>query len=136
MPLLRTYRVFISHAWHRGEHYRRIVEWLDAAPHFKWENLSVPEHDPVDNDALDKELRDEMRPADVFVILAGMYVAHSEVIAFELKWARILGKPIVAIRPQGNIVLPADVQRQADIIVGWNSASVVQAIRDYALAAA
>jgi hypothetical protein len=74
-----------------------------------------------------------MRPAHVFVIIAGMYAAHSAVIAFELKWARIFGKPIVAVCPRGNERLPADVQRQANVIVGWSGASVVQAIRDYAL---
>ena len=135
MPALRNYGVFISHAWHRDEHYWRVVQWLDEAPNFAWTNLSVPEHDPVSNEALDKELRDEMRPADVFVILAGMYAARSTVIAFELKWARILGKPIVAVRPHGNVRLPADVQRQAKAIVGWTSASIIQAIRDHALTA-
>lgn len=133
MPAVRLYKVFISHAWHRGEHYERIVEWLDAAPNFVWENLSVPEHDPVDNDALDKELRDEMRPAHVFLIVAGMYAAHSNIIAFELKWARIFGKPIVGIRPRGNERLPAEIQRQAHAIVSWNSASVVSAIRQHSL---
>jgi hypothetical protein len=34
MPSLRTYDLFISHAWSYGEDYYRIVEMLDAAPNF------------------------------------------------------------------------------------------------------
>lgn len=53
MPLLRSYRIFISHAWHRSEHYSRVVGWLNDAMHFRWENLSVPEHAPVPVETLD-----------------------------------------------------------------------------------
>lgn len=133
MPRLRLYRVFISHAWHRGEHYNRVVRWLDEAANFDWENLSVPEHDPVDNDELERELRDQMRPADVFVILAGMYAAHSEVIDFELKWARILARPIIGVKPWGNERVPAAIQRAAREVVNWNGSSIVSAIRRHAV---
>jgi hypothetical protein len=135
VPGLRLYRVFISHAWHRGEHYERVVRWLDEAPNFRWENLSVPEADPIHSEAdLDYELRNQMRNADVFLILAGMYVAHSEVIAFELRFARRIGKPILAVKPWGNQVMPVIVQAGAAAVVNWNGASIVQAIRQFAVA--
>lgn len=44
---MATYNLFISHAWHRNEHYNRIVEWLDNSI-ILWRNYSVPEHDPLD----------------------------------------------------------------------------------------
>ena len=47
MPQLRTYRVFISHAWHRSADYYRVEQFLSQALFFRWENLSVPEHDPL-----------------------------------------------------------------------------------------
>jgi hypothetical protein len=53
MPALRTYRVFISHAWAYSDDYRRIVQFLNDAPNFAWENLSVPEHDPVVDDEVE-----------------------------------------------------------------------------------
>ena len=71
MPILRRYRVFISHVWNYGDDYWRVVRFLDEAPYFQWENLSVPEHDPVTTEDLAKELRNQMRPADVFLIIAG-----------------------------------------------------------------
>ena len=24
-----TYNIFISHAWHRSEHYKKVIKWLD-----------------------------------------------------------------------------------------------------------
>jgi hypothetical protein len=134
MPALRKYKVFISHAWHRSEHYQTLVDWFDDAPHFDWTNLSVPEHEPVSNATLEYELRNQMRPADVFVILSGMYAAHSEVIDFELKFARMIGSPIIGVRPWGSQMIPAAIQRAATEMVGWNSGSIVRAIRAHARA--
>jgi hypothetical protein len=128
MPILRTYRVFISHAWHRSEHYERVRQWLDEAANFRWENRSVPEHDPLRGD-LEKDLRDQMRDVDVFLILAGMYASHSDWIEFELNWARIMARPILGIKPWGNINMPASVQSAAKEIVNWNSVSIIDAIR-------
>jgi hypothetical protein len=107
---------------------------LDGAPNFTWQNLSVPRHDPILNsEELTKQLNNQMRPADIFVILAGMYVAHSDWIQYEINFARRIGRPILGIRPWGNTVLPVAVQNGADEIVGWNSPSIVSAIRRLAL---
>ena len=38
MPELKTYDVFISHAWTYNSDYYRLVEMLDKAPNFKWRN--------------------------------------------------------------------------------------------------
>lgn len=59
MPTLRTYSVFICHDWEYSDEYNRVCELLNDAPHFLWENYSVPEHEPLDtNDMLEKNLRD------------------------------------------------------------------------------
>jgi MTH538 TIR-like domain (DUF1863) len=134
MPNLRTYNIFISHAWDYNDDYYRIASWLDEAPNFIWKNLSVPEHDPILNsDQLASQLHDQMRPSHVFIILAGMYVSHSDWIQYEINFARRIGRPIVAIRPWGNVATPTSVQNGADEIVGWNSASIIDAIRRWAL---
>lgn len=133
MALLKTYRVFISHAWHYSADYLRVVQFLDAAPRFRWMNLSVPEHDPLSMHDLAYELRNQMRPADVFIIIAGMYVNHSESIDFEMSFARRIGHPIIALWPRGNVRMPLSIQRAATAFVGWSTASIVGAIRQYAL---
>src|SRR5215211_7013646 len=133
MARLRTYRLFISHAWEYGADYSRVVRFLDEAPNFSWENLSVPEHDPLSMRNLDYELRNQMRPADAFIIIAGMYVNHSDSIDFEMSFARRIGRPIIALWPRGSMRMPVSIQRAAVAFVGWNGASIVRAIRRYAL---
>ena len=133
MPALRTYTVFICHDWEYGDDYYRICDFLNEARNFRWRNLSVPQHEPLDNnDMLQKNLRDQIRPADVVLVLAGMYAAHSGAMDFEMLFARRIGKAIIGIKPWGNVQLPLAVLRQADTIVGWNGDSIVSAIRHYA----
>jgi len=134
MPALRTYNIFISHAWEYHDDYYRLEEFLKEAPNFQWKNLSVPRHDPILNtEELAKELHNQMRPAHAFLILSGMYVSHSDWIQYEINFARRIGRPIIGIRPWGNQLLPVAVQNGADEVVGWNSASIVDAIRRRAL---
>jgi hypothetical protein len=133
MPYLRTYNLFISHAWDYNEDYYRLIELLNAAPNFEWKNLSVPEHDPLPTDRLQYDLRGQMRDAHAFLILGGMYVAHSDWIDFEISFARRIGRPIIGIRPWGSERIPAAIQNAATEIVGWNTDSIVSAIRRRAL---
>jgi hypothetical protein len=134
MPTLRVYKVFISHAWSYNDDYYRIEKWLNEAPNFLWTNLSVPKHDPIANgEQLSKELNNQMRPAEAFIILAGMYVSHSAWIQYEINFARRIGRPIIGIRPWGSTLVPKAVQDGSDEIVGWNRDSIVAAIRNHAL---
>lgn len=130
MPALRTYTVFICHDWEYSGEYTRICKFLERAPYFRWVNLSVPEHDPLDtDDMLQKNLRDQIRPADVMLVLAGMYTARSEWMDWEMAFARRVGKVIIGVKPWGNIQLPVVVQRNAYEIVSWNTTAIVSAIR-------
>ena len=133
MARLRSYRIFISHAWGYSADYLRVVRFLDEAPNFRWENLSVPEHDPLSMQNLDYELRNQMRAADAFIIIAGMYVNHSNSIDFEMSFARRIGCPIIALELRGSRRLPVSIQRAAAAFVKWNGASLVSAIRQHAL---
>lgn len=133
MPSLRNYSVFICHDWEYSDEYTRVCALLDAAPNFIWKNLSVPEHDPLDtNDKLEKNLRDQIRPADVMLVLAGMYSARSGWMDWEMAFARRIGQRIIGVKPWGNVQLPQIVQKNADTIVGWNGNTIVTAIRQHA----
>ena len=133
MPALRDYRVFISHAWHRDEDYFRVKQMLDEAQNFSWRNYSVPEHDPLPDSKLAMNLRDQIRPVSIVVILAGMYVAHSDWIQREIDIAREMGKPIIGVKPWGAQVIPTAVSDAAREVVGWNTQSIVDAIRRHAI---
>ena len=136
MPHLKTYDVFISHAWTYHADYYRMEQFLNDAPRFRWRNYSVPEHDPLQvssTSALKEQLRRQIRPVNVVLILAGMYVAHSDWIQFEIDFARQLGKPMIGVRPWGHERLPAAVTSAVDEMVGWRTESIVGAIRRRAI---
>ena len=136
MPALKTYDLFISHAWTRNAEYDRLVKMLNEASNFKWRNYSVTKQDPLDvnNDAkLTAALKRQIRPVNCVLILAGMYVNHRKWIKKEIAIAQDLNKPIVGIKPWGQQRTPVEVQEAADIMVGWNTSSIVKAIRDYSI---
>jgi hypothetical protein len=135
MPYLRTYKLFISHAWHRDEDYFRVAEWLNSAPNFDWEDLSVPEHEAIDTKELGRtiqyHLHAYMRDACAFILCAGLYASHSEWIDYEVNFARRIGCPIIAVAPWGAQRLPR-AAAYADHTVS-RADSLVHAIRAYAL---
>lgn len=136
MPALRPYKLFISHAWRYNEDYNRLVHFLDGASNFDYENLSVPSHAGIaaDNtDELKRLLRNQMRPANVFLVIGGMYAAHSEWIDFEIDFSNYIGRPIIGVYPWGSERMPRVIQDAADVLVGWSTKTIVEAIRIYAL---
>ena len=140
MPQLKTYDLFISHAWKYGDEYDRLVDMLNEAPNFKWINHSCPEHDPaVDPDSeaeeekLIQELTNQIKPVNCVIILSGMYVAYSHWIQREIDIAVEYNKPIVGVKPWGAQRIPEAVQNVAKVIVGWQTDSIVDAIRRHSL---
>ena len=136
MPKLRRYRIFVSHAWRHNTNYYQLINRLKMAPNFLYSNYSVPQHDPVDannNRKLKEELRQQIRPVEVVIILSGMYVAYSDWIQFEIDYAQYLNKPILGIKPWGAQRMPQAVQNAADKVVGWNTPTIVTAIRRLAI---
>jgi hypothetical protein len=128
MPALYTYRIFVSHAWQYNEEYYRLIQYLDSAPNFSYANYSVPEHDPLaGGDVLGQNLRNQMIPVQVVLILAGVYATHSDWIQYEIDLAQQFGKPIVGIRPWGAERISSVVQKAAVEMVGWNTDSIVSA---------
>lgn len=134
MPELKNYRVFISHSWAYGDQYDRLVELLGDQPNFKWSDHSVPKDDPIHNATNASKLRDairrQMQGVHCVVILAGVYSTYSKWINEEIALAKELGKPIVAVEYWGAERTSQVVKSNADMVVGWNGASVVKAIRE------
>ena len=136
---MKTYNLFISHSWSYSDAYDRLVGLLNDRGYFRFRDYSVPRHDPIHGAGSDAQLRQAIRnhmaPCHVVLILAGIYATYSRWINIEIDLA--LGgfanaKPIVAIRPWGNERISEPVRQAADRIVGWNTESVVGAIRDLA----
>ncbi|MBA7585303.1 hypothetical protein ES708_27278 [subsurface metagenome] len=60
-------------------------------------------------------------------------MSYSEWIQTEINFASFLDKPIIGIKPWGSERIPSAVQEAAIEMVGWNTSSIIEAIRDYAL---
>ncbi len=74
-----------------------------------------------------------MALCQVVLILAGVYATYSKWINIEIDLATHLftnPKPIVAIKPWGSQRISSPVSLAADRIVGWNTESIVKAIRE------
>lgn len=128
----KTYNIFISHAWKYDEHYSKVVGWLNDSD-ITWKNYSVPQHDPADANntkKLKEALTAQINPTSAVLIIAGMYAAYSTWIDYEIDEAIRMGKTIVGIEPWGQERIPKKIQDNATKMVGWNSTSVIKAIKD------
>ena len=133
---MKNYHILISHSWDYNKHYEKICKWLDDAKYFTWTNYSVPLTKPLDvrsKQDLKEKLKNRISLCSCVIILSGMYVDYSEWIDFEIDAALEYNKPIIGVKPWGQERVPVKVQENADIMVGWNADSVIEAIRDYAL---
>ena len=133
---MATYNLFISHSWRYSDQYDRLISLLNERGYFSFNDYSVPEDDPVHNAGNDKQLRaaihNHMQPCHIIVVLAGVYSTYSKWINIELDLAKNgfqEAKPVLAIRPWASQHVSTPVQDAADEIVGWNTESVVAAIR-------
>lgn len=126
--------IFISHAWQYNDHYWTLVKWFDEEPNFSWSNCSVPSHDALPDrtsKGLSEGMTRQINPAQVVIILGGMYANNSGWIDYEINEAERLRKPILAVRPWDQQRVPVKVQSASTIpMVGWNRASVIQAVRN------
>lgn len=133
---MKTYHLFISHSWNYSNAYERLIRLLQERGYFSFKDYSVPRDDPIHNASTDAQLRAaiwrHMAPCSVILILAGVYATYSKWINIEMELATRAPKPIVAIRPWGSERISVPVQQAANRIVGWNTDSVVNAIKELA----
>lgn len=135
MPTLKNRMIFISHAWRYSEHYSKIVEWFNNEPNFSWSNCSVPSDDSLPDKTsagLSRGMTRQISPAQVVIILGGMYAAHSAWIEYEISEAQRMEKTIIGVKPWGQERVPQIVQNASVCpVVGWNSASIIRVVRSY-----
>ena len=140
MSTPNLYHLFISHAWRYDSDYYHLVNLLNSDSYFHWSNYSVPSHDPVvDPDTpvgfriLKLELDHQIRPVNCVLVISGMYAAYREWIEVEIDIAQSYQKPIIGVIPRGQERIPLKVQNAAKEMVGWNTNSIIQAIRKWSI---
>lgn len=128
------YNLFISHSWSYSDAYEGLVNLLDkaACDGFNYKNYSVPKDDPIHNANNDRQLKDAIRNqmihASCVLILAGVYATYSKWINIEIELAKEMGKKIIAVSPWGAERISSVVRQSSDVIVGWNTKSIVNEI--------
>lgn len=140
MPVLKTYDLFLSHAWRYNFDYYNLERLLKQAPLFQWRNYSVPKHDPLIDPKtplgkakLEGLLNNQVKPVNCVLVLGGMYAAHSEWIKKEIEIAKSYKKPIIGVYPWGQQNMPLVIQNAAIELVGWQTSTIVTAIRKHSI---
>lgn len=128
-----VYKIFISHSWSYSDAYERLICLLENAQDFEFLDYSVPKDDPIHYAETDEELElaieEQIRPVRCVIIPAGVYATYSKWINIEIDIAKRLGKSIIAVKPWGSKHTSEVVKKNADMIVNWNTSSIVDAIQ-------
>jgi len=131
----KIYRVFISHAWKCDDDYNRFVGMLDSDPQLTWQNYSVPEEVTlnVKTGRLEDQLLDQIKPAEIVVILSYMQLDYRYWIQKEIDIAQEMNKPIIGIAPWKKEKVLNMIQNAASEIIEWDTQSIVDAIKKHAM---
>ena len=136
MPNLYDYRLFISHAWKYGQDYNRLINLLNNAKYFSYYNYSAPAEKPLfpagtpmTNSQIRNLISNKIRPAQVTLVLSGMYGAYSDWMKYEVDESIRMGKTIIGIYPWGQTYAPTYITQNATVMVRWQTDSIVSAIR-------
>ena len=135
--MARTRNLFISHSWAYSDAYEKLCNMLDSVPNFSYRNYSVPKDDPVHNapnaQALYDAIKNQIVFCEVVIIMAGVYSSYSKWIQKEIQICKKdYDKPMLAVKPWANTQVSTIVRDNADLLVGWNTSSIVSGIRQLA----
>jgi hypothetical protein len=135
-----TYNLFISHSWAYSDAYEKFISLLNNRGYFSYKDFSVPKTDPIHTNGTDKQLYDaiynKIYLCNTVIIMAGVYSSYSKWIDKEIQIAKkgfTVPKPIIAVEPWGSERTSKIVTDSADLVVGWNTESIVNAIRSLSL---
>lgn len=133
---MKTYNLFISHAWDYNSDYYNLEKLLKDDLWFYFKNYSVPQHDALQtktNRELDEALHRQIAPTSVVLIIAGMYYGYRKWIQREIEIAKAYKKPIIVVRPWGAERVPTELTSSEFIQVNWQRSSVIDAIKKYSI---
>jgi hypothetical protein len=124
-------RLFVSHAWAENDDYTRVFEYLEASGKFYYVNTSKPhEKQPLDKESQREDLRRQIAPCEVLVVLPAVYQLAPELVLFQMHFAKSADRPIVAMENFGSSApLPKPIKELADEVSAWNERSLIDALR-------
>ena len=133
---MKMFRIFISHSWAYSSQYDKIEEFLQQEK-IEYYNHSVPKDDPIHTNGTDKDLaakiEAKVKGCSCIIILAGVYASYSKWVNKEIEMAKKYNKPIIAVEYWGSERTSRVVKDAATTVVKWNSKSVANAVKKYAI---
>jgi hypothetical protein len=125
-------RIFVTHVFSEHPDYHRVFEYLESASNFFYTNCSKPDDIPVSGgpEAIKEKLLEQIRGAEVVVIVSTMFSENHSLITFQMDAAQAANLPLIAMEPFGGMgKVPAEVEARAAEVVGWNERLMVDVIR-------
>jgi len=123
-------RLFVTHAWEENDDYSRVFEYLEAPGTFYYTITSLPHAKrPIDKESEREDLRRQISPCEVIVVLPAAYRAAPDLVLFQMQFAKAADRPIVAMENFGSTEsLPKAITDLADEVSGWNERSLIDAL--------
>jgi len=131
-----NFKIFISHSWAYHEDLTKLQNLLNSRGYFNVEFLEATREVPINSENgtyVKQALKKKILDSHIVLGLAGVYATHSEWMTWELETAYNNNIPIVGVVPWGQERISSLVQNYAEVVVRWNTESIVEAIRTYAL---
>ena len=132
--MANNYNLYISHSWRKHNELTRLRTLLANRPYFPVEFLEASPDSPINSQNesyIRHRLAQKIKGSDILLVMAGVYATTSDWITFEMQVAYDLGIPIIGVIPWGQTNISTSVRKYAVDIVGWNTESIVTAIRTY-----
>ena len=96
-------RLFVTHSWEENDDYTRVFEYLEASGTFYYSNSSQPQAKrPIDKESQREDLRRQIAPCEVIVVLPAVYRIAPELVVFQMNFAKAADKPIVSMENFGS----------------------------------
>lgn len=132
--MARNYSVFISHSWGHVQDLKNLRNLLESRGYFNVEFQESSPSEPINSENssyIKKVLKAKILSSDIILGIAGMYASYSEWIEWELKTANNNNIPVVGVIPRGQIRVSQIITNYAKDTVGWNTESIIKAIKQY-----
>ncbi|HHL1462832.1 TPA: TIR domain-containing protein [Klebsiella pneumoniae] len=129
--VVKTHTVFVSHSWDYDKQLKSMKSLIEKKGTITIDYSEVTVDKPINSEDVTyirRVLKNKIINSDVFLVMAGMYTSYSDWMQWEIDTAKENRVPIIAVKPRGAERIPVIIQNNADVIVGWNSNSIVNNI--------
>lgn len=134
--MAKNYTIFISHSWTYINDLDNLRNLLESRGYFNVQFEESTPDVPINSDNasyIRQRLKQKISNSNIVLGIAGIYASHSDWMRWELDKAIELGVPIVGVIPRGATNVSTVVSSRSKQDVRWNTESIVEAIRTWAI---